>query len=289
MDKINTTFKKWFEGKAVHISSVVYNTGKKKIKYFDWENVSVLNTKKIKEEQNKIGETVVREIVVTWKKVFEDKIIEYENPSAYCSNEIHDFKSIMQLDEKLKVLIEIYNPSMVFLNHKELKFDDETLYEIRTQVHDVLILKKKKDYSFIHSPNFPFVVEGKIPSQLYAEACYEYYLWLLEYKNKFERASRLVDVFSGNDPKYKLVKDALVELNITAELSDYQISGFVNASIESNVLPRKKAVDLLKLIYKEINKEVPDGLRVRTGTSGYNDIYRKTIEFYPKTSYSGNY
>jgi hypothetical protein len=169
MDKINTTFKKWFEGKAVHISSVVYNTGKKKIKYFDWENVSVLNTKKIKEEQNKIGETVVREIVVTWKKVFEDKIIEYENPSAYCSNEIHDFKTIMQLDEKLKVLIEIYNPSMVFLNHKELKFDDETLYEI-SEIKDNInrqILRAIKEtaidctlYNVNPNPEEPLVCYG---------------------------------------------------------------------------------------------------------------------------------
>lgn len=289
MDKINTTFKKWFEGNAVHISSVVYNTGKKKIKYFDWENVSISNAKKIKEEQNKIGETVVSDIVVTWKKVFESKIIEYENPSAFCSNEIHDFKTILQLDEKLKVLIENYNPLMVFLNHKELKFDDETLYEIRTQVHDVLILKKKKDYSFIHSPRFPHVIKGKIPSQLYADACYEYYLWLLEYKNKFEKSNQLADLFAANDPNYKILKDAIVDLNITAVLSDYQINGFVKASVESNVLPRKTAIYLLKLIYKEINKDIPPGLKPRKGTSGYEDVYKQTMEYYPKIRRSGNY
>jgi hypothetical protein len=282
MDKSKTTFKKWFDGKAVHISSVVYNIGSNKVKYFDWENVSLADAKKIKEEQQKISKNIVSETVVKWKKVFEGKIIEYENPLAYCSNEIHDFKTILQIDEKLKVLIEIYNPSMIFLNHKELKFDEVILFEIRTHTHDVLLLKKKKDYSFIHSPNFPFVIEGKIPDQLYAEVCYEYYQWLLEYKTKFEKASQLAELFSEADPKYELLKQALIELNITAVLSEYQISGFVNASIDSNVLPRAKTVDLLKLIYKEINKEIPANLRVRKGTYGYEDLYKKTMVYYPK-------
>lgn len=282
MDKSKTTFKKWFDGKAVHISSVVYNIGSNKVKYFDWENVSLADAKKIKEEQQKISEKIVCETLITWKKVFEGKIIEYENPLAYCSNEIHDFKTILQINEKLKVLIEIYNPSMFFLNHKELKFDEVILFEIRTHAHDVLLLKKKKDYSFIHSPNFPFVIEGKIPNQLYAEVCYEYYLWLLEYKNKFEIVSQLAELFTNADPKYELLKQALNDLSITAALSDYQISGFVNASINSNVLPRKKAIDLLKLIYKEINKEIPANLRVRKGTSGYEDVYKKTMVYYPK-------
>lgn len=226
MDKSKTTFKKWFDGKAVHISSVVYNIGSNKVKYFDWENVSLADAKKIKEEQQKISKNIVSETVVKWKKVFEGKIIEYENPLAYCSNEIHDFKTILQLDEKLKVLIEIYNPSLVFLNHKELKFDEVILFEIRTHTHDVLLLKKKKDYSFINSLNFPFVIAGKIPDQLYAEVCYEYYQWLLEYKTKFEKASQLAELFSEADPKYELLKQALIELNITAVLSEYQISGF---------------------------------------------------------------
>ena len=72
MDKIKVTFKKWFDGKAVHISSVVYNIGSTKVKYFDWENVSIEDAKKIKDEQNKIGETIVSDTVVKWKKAFED-------------------------------------------------------------------------------------------------------------------------------------------------------------------------------------------------------------------------
>ncbi len=288
-NKIDTTYNEWFDGMAVHFSTIVFNVNPAELKFFDWKNVSEEDAKKIINVQQKIAKKKVSKLFDLWKKSFEVKINEYENALTFCSNEIHDFKTILQLDEKLKVLIENYNPLMVFLNHKELKFDDETLYEIRTQAHDVLILKKKKDYSFIHSPRFPHVIKGKIPSQLYAEACYEYYLWLLEYKNKFEKSNQLADLFAANDPNYKILKDAIVDLNITAVLSDYQINGFVKASVESNVLPRKTAIYLLKLIYKEINKDIPPGLKPRKGTSGYEDVYKQTMEYYPQIRLSGNY
>ncbi|MCX6293782.1 MAG: hypothetical protein NT127_05755 [Sphingobacteriales bacterium] len=288
-NKIDTTYKEWFDGMAVHFSTTVYNVNPAELKFFDWKNVSEEDAKKIKNVQEKIAKKKVSKLFDLWKKSFEAKINDYENASTYCSNEIHDFKTILQLGEKLKVLIENYNPLMVFLNHKELKFDEVTLFDIRTHVHDVLVLKKKKDYSFIHSPRFPHSLKGKMPDQLYAEAIYEYYLWLLEYAKKFEKASQLVELFSDNDADYRLLKDALKDLYITATLSDYQISGFVVASIESNVLPRKKAVDLLKLIYKEINKEIPTGLRIRRGTSNYHDLYKQTMEYYPQIRRSGNY
>jgi hypothetical protein len=106
---------------------------------------------------------------------------------------------------------------------------------------------------------------------------------------KFEKATQLIELFSGNEENYKLFKEALKDLNITATLSDYQINGFVKASVESNVLPRKTAVFLLKLVYKEINKDIPPGLKPRKGTSGYEDVYKQTMEYYPQIRRSGNY
>jgi hypothetical protein len=288
-NKIDTTYKDWYDGKAVHISATVYNVNSSEAKFFDWENVSMEDANKIKNEQEKIATKTVSERVVLWKKEFENAIIQYENAQSFCLNEIHDFKTLLQIDEKFKVIIDEYNPSMVFLNHKVLKFDDITISEIRTYAHDVLLLKKKKDYSFIHSPNFPHIIKGKIPNELYAEVCYEYYLWLLNYIKKIEKTSKLIDLFPENAAGYTLVKEALKDLNITAALSDYQISGFVIASIDSNVLPRKKAVDLLKLIYFEINKEIPARLRVRRGTTNYHEVYEQTMKYYPQLSRSGNY
>lgn len=283
------TFQDWESGKAVHISCVIYNTQISDIKMFDWTEVVETDIEKIRLHQKEIAIEKKSQLVENWKKRLEEKMKDYERPHIILSNEIHDFKTILQIDETQKVIIDTYNPNCFFLNHKSFHFKDIELLEFRNYTHDVLVAKKKIKYDFIPSANFLYVNNNKTIDEIYTEAMFDYYNYLVELQKKNKSINNLEQLFSQNSKNYKIVKDALVDLNIVPNLSDNQFTAFVNGSIDAGIFPKQTVLFLLKLLYKEIGKEIPKKLRARKGGVAYHELLNATKEYYRSLKKSGKY
>jgi len=283
------TFEDWESGKAVHISCVIYNAQLADIIMFDWHEVVETDIEKIRFHQKEIAIEKKNQLVENWTKFFEEKMKDYDRPQLFLSNEIHDFKTILQIDESQKVIIDTYNPNCVYLNHKSFQFKDIDLLEFRNYTHDVLITKKKGKYDFIPSANFLYVNDNKTIDEIYTEAIFDYYNYLVELQINSRYINSLSQLFNENDHKYKIVKDAILDLSIVSTLSNYQLTAFVNGSIDVGVFPKQTVLFLLKLLYKEIGKEIPEDLRARTGGVAYHEIYEATKEYYRSLKKSGKY
>ena len=283
------TFEDWESGKAVHISCVIYNAQLADIIMFDWHEVVETDIEKIRFHQKEIAIEKKNQLVENWTKFFEEKMKDYDRPQLFLSNEIHDFKTILQIDESQKVIIDTYNPNCVYLNHKSFQFKDIDLLEFRNYTHDVLITKKKGKYDFIPSANFLYVNDNKTIDEIYTEAMFDYYNYLVELQINSKYINSLSQLFIENDHKYKIVKDAILDLNIVSTLSNYQLTAFVNGSIDVGVFPKQNVLFLLKLVYNEIGKEIPKDLKARKGTVAYHEMYKSTMDYYNGIKKSGKY
>lgn len=76
------------------------------------------------------------------------------------------------------------------------------------------------------------------------------------------------------------INQAISDLNIVPELTDRQISGFIDGCIFANTLPDVGKTELLKAVYKKIGKPCPQNLRFRSDQTAYADFFKKTKIYY---------
>lgn len=76
------------------------------------------------------------------------------------------------------------------------------------------------------------------------------------------------------------IDQAISDLNIVPELTDRQISGFIDGCIFANTLPDIGKTELLKAMYKKIGKPIPENLRFRSDQTAYTDFFKITKKYY---------
>ncbi len=305
--KKKITFKEWDSGKVVYRSCDVYipSTAKNKVIRFDWDGLDQSEAQKIKSRQEQLFQENCSKNLELWKQIFKGNILQYKEKERYLENEKSDMRAILSIDEKLNI---IYY-EIPFLNHKKIVFTENSLREIRNYFQEVILVGRTRSYDYMHSPNFPYQHLSKTPDEVYAQVCWDFYKWLLSYKINSEiitnereevEISKIEDIVQGNKvqkrkiksllellddniDKVKVVKDAINKLNISKGTSERQITAFVVVLKEANVLPPHRDVKLMRSIYLEIDKPIPENIKSRTDGQEYKLFYKAAKNYFGLT------
>jgi len=303
--KIN--FKNWELGKIVYSSSDVYIPSETKTDFdrFNWEDMDESEALKIKSKQEQLFQECCLKNVELWKQIFEGNILQYEEKERYLENEKSDMRAILSIDEKLNII----HYEIPFLNHKKIVFIENSLREIRDYFQEVILVGRTRSYDYMHSPNFPYQHLSKTPEEVYAQVCWDFYKWLLSYKINSEiitnerevvEISKIEDIVQGNKvqkrksksllellddniDKVKVVKDAIDKLNISKDTSERQITAFVVVLKDANVLPPHRDVKLMRSIYIEIDKPIPENIKSRTDGLEYKLFHKAAKKYFGLT------
>jgi len=303
--KIN--FKNWELGKIVYRSSDVYIPSETKTDFdrFNWEDMDESEALKIKSKQEQLFQECCLKNVELWKQIFEGNILQYEEKERYLENEKSDMRAILSIDEKLNII----HYEIPFLNHKKIVFIENSLREIRDYFQEVILVGRTRSYDYMHSPNFPYQHLSKTPEEVYAQVCWDFYKWLLSYKINSEiitnerevvEISKIEDIVQGNKvqkrksksllellddniDKVKVVKDAIDKLNISKDTSERQITAFVVVLKDANVLPPHRDVKLMRSIYIEIDKPIPENIKSRTDGLEYKLFHKAAKKYFGLT------
>ncbi len=292
--KSKVTFEDWYQGRAVHSDAEVYIpvNFKNNIIRFQWSDIPDVDVKKIKAFQAKIYADECSRILKVWKSIFESQLSDCGNKRRYIDNEISDFLQILSINNNLNTI----NYRMNFINHTSLVFLEESLYQIRRYFQDIVLIDKKRDYFFIHSPLSPVIDSTKIPCEIYAQVCWDYYNWLrkLKIKSKKYKPEELVEkvtikesqndtlntIFKENYKKVEIIVNALKKLNITSSSSVRQITAFIDVSKQANTLPQMTNVKLIRVIFNELQKPIPNSLKSRADGADYKIMLKATKKYF---------
>ena len=78
-----------------------------------------------------------------------------------------------------------------------------------------------------------------------------------------------------------MICQAMHHLKITKESTDRQITAFIDAAKSANKMPQHKNNKLIRIIYSEIGKPIPESLRSRADGLAYDEM-KKSAESYFK-------
>jgi hypothetical protein len=166
---------------------------KKKYKYSDWwngttyldtcptfsnrgENIGIKaslsdfvknDANKIVKKQQELFEKESKKRLEIFIKQFKDRYKNSEAKKTYLRREIADINKIISSKSGLSPRFYNWNPGI----------KREDLDDMRIFVNEQII-KGEKYYAFMHSPNYRFQNKNKVPSGVYARACWDYLKWI---------------------------------------------------------------------------------------------------------------
>ncbi len=95
-----------------------------------------------------------------------------------------------------------------------------------------------------------------------------------------KKPQSLIDVFPQMESKVIIVKEAIKDLNITSQLSERQLTGFVIGCKEAGALPQINDTDLLRVIFNEIEKPYKASNKPRYDQKPYKRFYDNTKKYF---------
>jgi len=162
----------WWTGRVCLNSAPAININPKKKPLVTEEDIREADMARIKKKQKVLFNNQVKSLLKKWKSDF---LKRYNNSRL---------KETL-LTEEIKQVDGIFNypilpETLIIFHHWIVSFTAETLKRIQQYHANFNIKGLERNYDFMHSPNSPYQDLNKIPDEIYAESCMEYWLWLKE-------------------------------------------------------------------------------------------------------------
>jgi hypothetical protein len=155
--------------------------------------------------QKELFEIEVTKKVQFWQKIFSENYQRSKLREKYLSDEILDFHFILLGEADRNYHIEAYeleqdNLVSIHLNNSVLDFPRNDLLKIRKYIFHHQKKGLTKTFNFIHSPNFEYAIcKNKELPQVYAEAAWNYFEFLNNFKSNSEKTSQIKSNFIINE------------------------------------------------------------------------------------------
>ncbi|WP_152269639.1 hypothetical protein [Agriterribacter humi] len=94
------------------------------------------------------------------------------------------------------------------------------------------------------------------------------------------KLNTLKDIFSNTESKISVIKEAIKDLNITKDLSERAITGFINGCKEADALPQINDTDLLRIVFNEIGKTYGKTNKPRYDKDTYSRFLKDTKRYF---------
>jgi hypothetical protein len=194
------TYKDWWEG-IVHLETCAIQHPKnasigERIKLDDFLPKDRI---KIETKQKEIFDLNCEKLFQDYKSEFEERYNNSEVKNQYLELELLDLDHLF--NGKSETGIAFHN--------RDFSINNIDLLEMRRFVK-THIQRGKKEYSFVHSPNYKYSIKNKVPSEEYIYAHWKYWNWLTDFAAKIKK----VDAEKKGATKSKLSVPVIALIHI---------------------------------------------------------------------------
>jgi hypothetical protein len=173
------TYKDWWEG-IVHLETCAIQHPKnasigERVKLDDFLPKDRI---KIEAKQKEMFETNCEKLFQDYKSEFEDRYNNSEVKARYLEIELLD----------LEHLFNGKSENGIAFHNRDFSINNIDLFEMRrfSKTH---IERGKKEYSFVHSPNYKYSIKNKVPSEEYIYAHWKYWKWLFGFATEIKKVN----------------------------------------------------------------------------------------------------
>ncbi|MFM2016897.1 MAG: hypothetical protein RL007_553 [Bacteroidota bacterium] len=171
------TYNDWWTGK-VHLvwSTCVFNKDQPVVPGVDWDRFRKADIPKIRNKQRELFNDALKKLTAVWKKKFTSAMKGSQLKDVLLKRELQLFYDVM--------FRQFPDAERVTIGHKRLMFRWQDLANIQNWIRSVIVNGDKISYDFVHSPKCRYRDLNKVPDEIYAHACWDYYNWLKTYLQK---------------------------------------------------------------------------------------------------------
>ncbi|MFO0355988.1 MAG: hypothetical protein ACK50A_03465 [Sphingobacteriaceae bacterium] len=198
------TYKDWWEG-IVHLETCAIQHPKnasigERLKLDDFLPKDRI---KIETKQKEIFEANCEKLLQVYINEFEERYNNSEVKDRYLELELLD----------LDHLFNGKSETGIAFNNRDFSINNIDLFEMRrfAKTH---IERGKKEYSFVHSPNYKYPIKNKVPSEEYIYAHWKYWNWLTNFAIEIKK----VDGKKKGAIKPKLSVPVIALINIYSNI-----------------------------------------------------------------------
>lgn len=186
------TFNDWWTGK-VHLvwSPCVFPKGEDVVPGVDWDRFLKTDIPKIRSRQRQLYNSQIKELTAKWQKEFSERYKRSQLKHIFLKRELQTMYDVMFRPHP--------NQELIRIGPKRLMFRSQNLGNIQRWITSVIINGDKIDYNGIHSPNCRYQDFRKIPDDIYANICWNYYKWLQTFLPKEARNEKVKETVSKED------------------------------------------------------------------------------------------
>jgi len=174
MKKIRVyTFRDWANGRFVLRTTPreVRKRGRPTI--VAWDQISQEDASKIRTKQEELFREAVQKKLEAWKADFSPRFGRSQLKAIFLRETISQCLSIM--------FDPIPEGDMVFTKFWRVSFERKDILGIQEYIRRTIKEGWEDGYEFVHSPKCRYQNINKIPSQIYAQALWQYHQWLIEF------------------------------------------------------------------------------------------------------------
>ncbi len=235
------SYKDWWEGKICLIYAIIVyheNQIKGAPRSCTWEHFKQADIQKIKRKQKEIFNKEVNKVTKIWKADFTKRYKKSKIQSFLLNGELSKFHNILfgSIPAITYSDIPVYN----------ILFKSGDISTIKNYIINTKVNGGTAEFDFVHSPNYKFQDKNKIPNEIYAECCWQYFNWLesnLEKREQDQQTSKSKSPEIIRNPHPEIFKNAQA-YKMFLELK------------EKTVTPRTRVADYGFIFHKMRNKNL---------------------------------
>ena len=240
--KSKYTYKDWWKGRVCSsVAEFIPPKDEGRVISCAWDDFETNDVQRIKDKQVELFELRTKEWFEKFKNIFSKGYKNSELKSRYLNNEIDDFQDIA-----FTKIPPRSDNSYEFRNGPKY-FEPNNLPEIRFYIREIIVKGRKRNYDKVHSPNFLYQPAELSTIEMYAQACWDYFKWLISFRKRIKREHDQDTESDGGTPGIteklhgKLKKFAFFDLPPVVALSRQKQKQLVRL-IASSGLPYKIAM-----------------------------------------------
>ena len=170
------SYKDWWEGRiSLFYAPLKYREGDILPPHVTWDQIKPDDITKIKEKLKELFDEQLGALFQLWKDTFLNQYKNSKLKEVYLNGEKQQVNDIMFSDIPPGKLL-------ITAHWNDHVFKPSDLQEIQNNIKKVIVQGIALEYDFVHSPHFLFQDDDKIPSEIYAQCCWNYNEWLNEFE-----------------------------------------------------------------------------------------------------------
>ncbi|MFN5458600.1 MAG: hypothetical protein ACK5AY_01700, partial [Bacteroidota bacterium] len=200
------TFNDWWHGRVyLETCELSYSKGDNFGKKAALSDFNKKDQTRILIKQKRLFLQSCNKLLKSYIKEFKFRFKNSEAKEKFVENELIDLDHFFNTRTKT---------GLRFIN-RDFIIEPKELFKIRRYLN-VQIIRGKKDYSFIHSPNYKFQQKGKISLQIYTYTNWQYWTWVREFHSKH------IKIISAGSKKSNFISPKSTPMIVIALIQIYQ-------------------------------------------------------------------